>query len=386
MRIAEIHLYEVDLPMADGQYVMASTTVGQLTSTLVRLVGVDGTEGWGETCPVGPTYAPQHSGGAKAALIEMAPGLIGARADHPLLLSRRMEQLLNGHAYAKAAIDIAAYDLHARHLGVRVCDLLGGAERQRLPAYYATSVGTPDDIAQIAQDRVAEGYPRLQIKVGGRPIEADIETLAKVRERIGPAIPVAVDANRGWTSRDTIEFSRACANLPCIIEQPCDSIEEILAIRAQLNHPVFVDESSVRLAEITRLAAGRLCDGFGLKLTRIGGLTPMRTVRDVCEALSLPHTCDDAWGSDIIAAACVHVAATVSPKLLEGVWIAAPHIALHYDPIAPIAARNGYLDLPSGPGLGVTPDLAQIGSPFASFGLGQPEAVATLSRERENVV
>lgn len=382
MRIAEIHLYAVDLPMAGGPYVMASTSVEQLTSTLVCLVGEDGTEGWGETCPVGPTYAPQHSRGAQAALAEIAPGLIGARADQPLLLSRRMDQLLNGHAYAKAAIDIAAHDLHARHLGLRVCDLLGGPARESVPAYYATGVGAPNETARIAGDRVAEGYPRLQIKVGGRPVEADIETLVKVRERIGPAIPVAVDANRGWTTRDTIAFSRACADLPCILEQPCNSVAEILAIRPQLNHPVYLDESSTSVAEITRLAAERVCDGFGFKLTRLGGLTPMRTVRDICEAMSIPHTCDDAWGSDIIAAACIHMAATVSPRLLEGVWIAAPHIAANYDPVSPVRSRDGHLDLPGGPGLGIVPDPARIGTPFASFGW-RGEAVQTIRQFKE---
>ena len=78
MKIREIHVYAHDLPVKDGPYVISSSTVWALDTTLVRIVAEDGTEGWGETCPVGPTYAEAHAAGARAALIQMAPGLIGA--------------------------------------------------------------------------------------------------------------------------------------------------------------------------------------------------------------------------------------------------------------------------------------------------------------------
>ena len=71
-----------------------------------------------------------------------------------------------------------------------------------------------------------------------------------------------------------------------------------------------------------------LVDGFGMKVTRIGGLHPMAAFRDICAACALPHTCDDHWGGDIIAAACTHIAATVDPRRLEGVWLAQPYADL----------------------------------------------------------
>ena len=108
--IKEIHIYQHDLPVKNGPYTMANAEVWALDSTLVRIVASDGTEGWGETCPVGPTYAEAHALGARAALIQMAPDLIGTTL-WPLVLQRKMNGLLNGHNYAKAAIDIAAYDI-----------------------------------------------------------------------------------------------------------------------------------------------------------------------------------------------------------------------------------------------------------------------------------
>lgn len=367
MKITEIHIYGLDLPVQDGPYTMANAEVWSLDTTLVKLVADNGLVGWGETCPVGPTYQPHHARGARAALAEMAQGLIGANPLTPVQLRRTMDGLINGHLYAKAAIDIAAYDLMGKHYGVRVADLLGGAVTTSIPSYYATGVGAPDDIARLADEKVKQGYPRLQIKIGGRPVEIDIETVRKVWERVGRQVRLAVDGNRGLTTADALRLSRECPDIPFILEQPCNSIDEIASIRAQLSHGVYIDENGSDLATIIRLAGQGLCDGFGMKVTRIGGLSAMATFRDICEARSMPHTCDDAWGGDIIAAACTHIGATVRPNLCEGVWLAAPYIEGHYDPEQGIEIENGHIALPTGPGLGITPDESQFGAPVAVY-------------------
>ncbi len=368
MKITEIHIYAHSLPVKGGPYVMASGTVSALDTTLVKIVTDAGLIGWGETCPVGPVYQPHHAAGARAALREIAPGLIGADPLTPLALHRRMDALLNGHGYAKAAVDIAAHDLTGKAFNVRVADLLGGAVTERVPSYYASGVGEPDEVARIAADRADEGYPRLQVKIGGRPVEADIETIRKVWERVGTRMRLAVDGNRGLTTRDVLRLDRECEDIPFILEQPCNTIEEIAAIRPQIRHGIYLDENGTDLNTVLRVVGAGLCDGFGMKVTRIGGLRPMSVVRDICEVRSLPHTCDDAWGGDIIAAACTHVGATVSPRLMEGVWLAAPYIEGHYDPRGGIEIEGGHIRLPAGPGLGVEPDETVFGAPVASFG------------------
>ncbi|RHZ94748.1 mandelate racemase [Cereibacter sphaeroides] len=368
MKITELHLYAHPLPVRDGPYRMASTEVWSLDTTLVKLVTDSGLIGWGETCPVGPVYQPQHAAGARAALAEMAPGLIGADPLQPLRLHRRMDGLLNGHRYAKAAIDIAAHDLMGKAWGVRVADLLGGAVTERVPSYYASGVGEPDEIARIAAERADEGYPRMQVKIGGRPVEIDIETIRKVWERVGPRMRLAVDGNRGLTTRDALRLSRECPEIPFILEQPCNSIEEIAAIRGQLHHAVYLDETAEDVATVLRAVGQGVCDGFGMKVTRIGGLRPMAVFRDICEVRSMPHTCDDAWGGDIIAAACTHIGATVQPRLMEGVWLAQPYIEGHFDPENGLRIEGGHIRLPEGPGLGIVPDESLFGAPVASFG------------------
>jgi len=367
VRIAEIHLYQHDLPVKNGPYRIASSEVWSLTTTLVKVVAENGTVGWGETCPVGPTYAEAHSGGALAALKVLSSGLIGCDV-RPVPLHKRMDNLLCGHNYAKAAIDIAAHDLIGRHLGVSVSELLGGALSERVPSYYATGIGAPDEIARLAAEKRDEGYPRLQIKVGNRPVELDIETIRKVWEVLrGSGVRLAVDGNRSWNTRDVLRASRECMDVPLIFEQPCNSIEELRQIRPQIAHGIYMDENGVNLATVVNAIGSGLVDGFGMKVTRIGGLHYMRAFRDICAARNLPHTCDDAWGGDIIAAACAHIGATVDPALLEGVWLAAPYVSEHYDAANGIRIENGHIKVPHSPGLGVSPEEARFGNAIASF-------------------
>ena len=367
MRIAEIHIYAHDLPVKNGPYTMAKAEVYSLNTTLVKVVADNGLVGWGETCPVGPTYAEAHAVGARAALAQLAPGLIGCEC-WPATLHRQMDALLNGHNYAKAALDIAVYDLLGKHLGVSVADLLGGAVVDRVPSYYATGVGAPDYIAGLAKEKLDEGYPRLQIKVGGRPVELDIETIRKVWEQIsGSGMRLAVDGNRGWTTRDALRVSRECPEIPFIMEQPCNTIQDLEKIRPQVRHGIYMDENSVDLNTVISAAGTGLVDGFGMKVTRIGGLQRMSTFRDICEVRNLPHTCDDSWGGDIIAAACVQIGATVRPDLLEGVWLAAPYIEGHYDSVHGVEIVGGHIQCPTGAGLGVVPDEGCFGAPVYSF-------------------
>jgi L-alanine-DL-glutamate epimerase-like enolase superfamily enzyme len=159
VRIAEIHVYQMDLPVSGERYRMSEGSYATLDSTIVEIVSDTGISGWGETCPVGPTYQPEHALGARAALHQMSPNLIGRPVTGPLATRRSLDKLLNGHNYAKAAIDIAVHDLIGKTHGMRVCDMLGGATSERVSSYYALSVDEPDDVARTALQKITEGSP-----------------------------------------------------------------------------------------------------------------------------------------------------------------------------------------------------------------------------------
>ena len=367
MRISEIHIYQKDLPVVDGPYTMSTMTLHSLDTTIIKLVSDTGLTGWGEVAPLGPLYQPHHAQGARAAIAELAPSLIGENCLSPLQFRRRMDELLNGHLYAKAGLEIALMDLLGKHYGVRVCDLLGGPAVDRVPAYYATGIGSPEDIAQLSRDKADQGYQRIQIKAGGRDVAIDIAVVHKVWEAVGDRVQLVVDPNRGMTAADAKRLCLSCRNIPFALEQPCRTMEEVKSIRSQIPHPLILDECLESLNDVLRAIAMEACDAFGLKITRMGGLSATATIRDICAARSLPHTIEDSWGGDITSAAIVHMASTVEPRLLEAAWTPANYIAERYDPDNGILVEDGYFRLPDGPGLGIMPREDRIGRLEASY-------------------
>lgn len=364
MRITHVRVFQHDLAVKGGLYQMSISAVDHLDTTVVELVTDTGLSGFGETCPLGSAYQPQFARGARAAIEELAPAILGFDPRRVGLVNARMDETLNGHLYAKAAIDVACWDLIGKATGERVCDLLGGAHNETVRSYWGIMPADPAGSAAKAAALQADGYTRLQIKTGGRPLSEDIACVRAVAEVLESGVPLTADANRGWTARDALEFSIACRDIPLALEQPCATLDEHRQLVGRVAHPVFLDESAVDLTTVITAITDGLAQGFGMKLSRVGGLTRLRAVRDVCEARGIPMTIDDTWGGDLTAAATVHMGATVKPSLYEGTWIAEPYTSSSYatrtDTVAPV---NGRIPIPTGPGLGVDPDLASWGEP-----------------------
>ena len=363
MKIASVSLYSHRLAVVNGPYRYSGGELDALTTYLVRIGSDTGHVGWGETCPLGPTYQPAHALGAEAALREMAPHLIGAEA-LPIPLHATMDRALEGHAYAKAAIDIAVHDLLGKAAGLPVHALLGGARRHRIPSYYAIPPLDADTTARAVVEKQDEGYTALQIKIGGRELQADVEAVRAASQALRPGTSLTADANRSLTTADAVHLSRMLADVPFALEQPCRTLAECNALCGRIHHPVYLDEVTTGVDVVMDALRDGYCDGLGMKRTRVGGLTAMRTIRDMAAARGAMLSVDDGWGGDIIAAACVHMGATVEPRLFRGTWLAAPYIDHHYDTAGGVSIREGWIDVPDGAGLGVTPDETLFGAPL----------------------
>ncbi len=369
MQIAKIRLFDHALSPADGTYQMSISAVTDAITHVVELETDNGLRGYGEVCPLGPAYQPEFAAGARAAIIEMAPGLLRLDPRHVGLVNARMDELLNGHNYAKSAIDLACWDLWGKATDSSVADLLGGAYVDRVPTYWGIMPATVEATADKTRQLLTDGYRRIQLKTGGRPLADDIACMRVIADVCPPDIKLLADANRGWTVRDTIEFSVACRDIPLVLEQPCSTFEEHRRLVGKVAHPIFIDESSTSVAATIEAITSGVADGFGMKLSRVGGLTKLRAVRDICEATNTPLTIDDTWGGDLVASATVQMGSTVRPALYEGTWISGPYMASGY-PVrsTPIGVDQGHITIPTGPGLGVEIDTNDWNEPIATFG------------------
>jgi L-alanine-DL-glutamate epimerase-like enolase superfamily enzyme len=367
MTIEEIRVYATPLG-AQTKYNMSNSTVTTPMSTIVEMVDSDGVIGYGEACMASPQFQPAHNDGIRSSMSLLAPAILGLDPIHLSTINGAMNRALDGHTEGKAALDIACWDLIGKRLDQSVVDLLGGAQMTDVITYHVVGIDTPEIAAATATRLQDEGITRIQLKSGGRPIHEDIASIHAVAAVLRPGTDLAVDTNRGWSTVEAVHVSNACADITMSMEQPCATEAELQHIKAQIRHPIVVDENSTDVGAIARMISSGLANGFGLKLTRLGGLTTMRGVRDLCMATRTPMSADDAWGGDIIGAAGVALGATLDPQFTRGAWLAHPYHQTHYDEVNGPRIENGYATLPAGgPGLGLVLEEGQFGDPIAVY-------------------
>ena len=316
MRIRRISVWQVKLPLREGSYKWSGEkSVTVFDSTIVGVETDDGSVGYGEVCPLGSSYLPAYAGGVRAGIAELGPHLLG---EDPLELSRlnaRMDSALKGHPYVKSAIDIACWDILGQVTGQPVCALLGGRYGEDFGLYRAISQEPPEAMAKRVAEYRAEGYHRFQLKVGGDP-EEDVQRIHAVAAELKPSDRLVADANTGWLMHDAMRVVRAVHDVDVYIEQPCLSYEECLSVRRQTNHPFILDEVIDSTQTLLRATADHAMDVVNIKISKFGGLTKSRQIRDLCVSLGIAMTIEDTWGSDITTAAIAHLAHSTPPEFL----------------------------------------------------------------------
>jgi len=269
---------------------------------------------------------------------------------------------MRGQPYIKSALDMASWDAAAREQGRPLCEALGGRLGDAAELYRSIPPLPPEQAAAAARRHVAAGYRRLQVKVGG-DVYADAERLLAVRGAAGPAVQLVADANGGWSSGAAIRFLRAAGDAEYALEQPCSSLEECAAVRARCPVPMLLDESIGSLQALLAAWRAGVADGVTIKLSRVGGVTPALTMRDVAAELGLQVTIEDTGGASIDTAAILHLSLSTpadrrGPTVDFNAWVTADNAT------GVPAPAGGRLALPAGPGLGVTVVEESLGEPF----------------------
>ena len=266
--------------------------------------------GWGEGCPFSPTYMLAFPEGARAAIQLMGPALLGADPRQIEQVYARMDAVLYGHAYAKSPIDIACWDLLGQATGLPVSDLLGGTFQARFPIYHVVGVNRPEAMRERAEQLLAQGFRRFQVKVGSGHWQLDVKRARACLDVLRDQEVVIVDANAYWRQHEAAQFIAALEDEPIYLEQPCRTLEECLAIRRRTARPMILDETLTDLDALFAAQAAGAMDCAMLKLSRLGGISRIRLARDVCRQWGLAMTMEDAGGGDVVTAAMAHLAAS----------------------------------------------------------------------------
>jgi cis-L-3-hydroxyproline dehydratase len=361
MKIKKISVYQVDLPMKEGSYSWSTQTFAAFDSTVVIVEADSGMTGVGETCPLGPAYLPAYAEGARAGLAKMAGGLIGENPIELDNINGHMENLLKGHPYVKSAIDMACWDILGKATGLPVYTLLGGMRQDKVKLFKVVSRQDPDAMVAKIRDYQNQGFKQFQMKVGAGADE-DIERILKVSAELKTGNVLGADANTGWRQHEAIRVVKAVRDVDVYIEQPCVTYEECLAVRRHCDLPMILDECMDSLEVLMRGYQDSAMDLINLKINRVGGLTNARKFRDLCMAMGLTMTIEDAWGGEIATAAIAHLAHSLPKEFHFQSSAFHEYTDLEIATGGPIL-EDGYMSVSNRPGLGVEPNMDVLGDP-----------------------
>jgi L-alanine-DL-glutamate epimerase-like enolase superfamily enzyme len=362
VKITRIRAWQVDLPLHEGSYKWSGgNSVSVFDSTIVGVETDTGLTGYGEVCPLGPAYLPAYANGARTGIAELAPGLIGLDPLGLDALNRHMDAAMRGHPYVKSAIDIACWDLSGKAAGLPVATLMGGHDGDDFVLYRAISQEAPRAMAARVAEYRAQGYRRFQLKVGGDP-DTDIDRIRAVAAKLKRGDVLIADANTGWTQHEAIRVADAVKDVDVYIEQPCLTYEQCLAVRRHTNRPFVLDEVIDGLDMVVRGAHDQAMDVINLKISKVGGLTRARQIRDLCVSLGIALTIEDTWGGDITTAAIAHLAHSTPKALLFTATDFNSYVTVSTAEGAPRRVK-GRMSASRDPGLGVRPRMKVLGKP-----------------------
>ncbi|KAB8203953.1 enolase C-terminal domain-like protein [Aspergillus parasiticus] len=367
MRINDITVFSYSADYAHGTYTMSRGRVctGQ-PSIVVRIRTDDGHEGWAETAPLGSDYLPSSFSGELAALKELGPVLLGLDPRSPVVINAAMDHVMMSGMAAKAVLDVACWDILGKAMQLPTATLLGGRLADDLSAFSVIGVGDPITGVEKARGELEKGLKAMQLKVGDDPL-GDARRVKAIREAMPDSIELWADANGGWNLDQALRFCRALGqDITVALEQPCRLLSDCAEVGRRTGLPITLDESIVTMADLVAAYTAGIT-GVNIKVSRVGGFTKARLLRDAAVALDMMVTIDDTWGCALTTAQNIQMAASTPRDKLRAVDLFAEWTSPAIAEI-PRMQSTGLVTHPSLPGNGFgTIDIEILGEPLFSI-------------------
>lgn len=359
LRLAGIELREIRLPLREP-FRISSGAVTERRILLARLTDVDGFVAWSE-CVAGeyPNYSPETIDTAWLALREwFGPRLLGDTIPGAAAADALLSSDVRGHRMARATLEMGLWALESERTGVPLARAIGGT---RAHVDVGISIGiqpAPSDLVDRARAALDAGYRKIKLKIAPG---ADIEFVAAVRDALGGAAPLMVDANNAYTLADKPTLTQLDAFGLIMIEQPLDH-EDIVShaeLQRALRTPLCLDESITsvdRARDMITLGSGRIVN---IKPGRVGGLTSSIAIHDLCASHGVPVWCGGMLESGIGRA--YNVALASLPNFSIAGDISPSNRYWERDIVRPEwTMAGGTMRVPATPGIGVEVDVDRI--------------------------
>lgn len=291
LQVRCITLREIRLPLREP-FRISSGSVDERRILLIQLEDVDGITGWGE-CVAGefPNYSPETIDTCWLAITQwLAPRLLGHVFTGPEQVFPHLDENIRGHLMAKAALEMAVWELCARRANTPLARLLGGTRSAIATGISLGIQKSPEALAERAARELARGYRKIKIKI--KP-GCDIEYIRAARQALGPAAPLMADANNAYVLDDTPLLQQLDEFDLLMIEQPLawDDLVAHATLQRRIRTPICLDESitsPARAQDMYKLGSGRIVN---IKPGRVGGFAMSKAIHDCCAEHGIPVWC-----------------------------------------------------------------------------------------------
>lgn len=311
MRIKKITIGEVNIPLVTP-FKTALRTVESVNDIVVRIETDDGAEGFGEAPPTA-VITGDTLGSIRTAIRDfIAPSIIGMDIENIDGIMHKMHHSILKNTSAKAAVDMAIYDLYAKNLSRPLYQVLGGRKTE-VETDLTISVNAIPEMVSDSLKAVEQGFQILKVKVGKEGIK-DVERIKAIREAVGKDIAIRVDANQGWNAKDAVRIIHAMEDAGLdidLVEQPVKAhdIQGMQFITSRVATPILADESVFSAEDAIRIIQERAADLINIKLMKTGGIYEALKICNIAEIYGVECMIGCMLESKIAVSAAAHLAA-----------------------------------------------------------------------------
>lgn len=274
MKITRIRLATISVPLR-VPFKTALRTVNSVEDIIVEVHTDTGHIGYGEVPPTGPVTG--HTTGANIGAIQdyIAKNIVGMDVDCLEDVLQKIQNCVVGNSSAKAAVDMAIWDLYGQLYKIPVYKLLGGSKKEIITD-ITISVNPPEEMARDAVNAIKRGYDCLKLKVGVSP-ELDVARLSAIREAVGSDVLIRIDANQAWTPKQAVRILNQMQDKGLgleLVEQPVKAadLDGLKYVTDHSDVPVLADESVFSPADAMKIMQMHAADYVNIKLMKCGGL------------------------------------------------------------------------------------------------------------------
>jgi len=354
MKITEVRLGRISVPLRTP-FKTALRTVNSVEDVVVQILTDSGKVGYGEAPPTGAITGDTTGAIIGAIQDHIAKTIIGKDVEdfEPLLQS--VQKAIVGNTSAKAAVDMALWDLYGQLYNIPVYKLLGGA-RKNIVTDITISVNDPEEMAKDALIAIDRGYECLKMKVGINPA-MDVARLKAVRDAVGKDIVIRIDANQAWKPKEAVKILNSMQEQGLdieLVEQPVHShdLEGLKYVTDRSFVPVLADESLYSPQDAATLLKMGAADLLNIKLMKSGGIYNALKIATMAEVYGVECMIGCMLESKIAVNAAVHLAC--AKNVITRVDLDGP-VLCSVDPViggAVFEEKN--ITVSDAPGLGIT--------------------------------